>query len=180
MSDFVVLDEITVEDEDECRRKKRKLKYFHCCQYCVQKFESPANLKDHIFKNHKIRCDFCDRVLESLSKYVRHFESKHLKVERSCKCCGERTFYCSQRYVEHLVGEVHQWNLDTRDIQCSICRHKGITSLERYNIHIMEEHSKEKLRKCKVCSLKFKSVSEFVKHTVLTHRVSTHRKRASK
>lgn len=172
LSDFVVIDEITAEDGEQCsehRRKRRKISYFYSCRYCVQKFGSSSHLDDHILRKHKIQCNFCDRTLESMSKYCEHFERKHFDIEPICKCCG-RVFGTTVRFVEHLTSEIHQWNINTRTIRCVVCRQKGIRSLEMYNIHMREDHASWAPLKCNMCSLELKTVSEFVKHIVLNHR----------
>lgn len=100
------------------------------------------------------------RELESLGKKQRHKQTKHLE----CNICHKK-YSCNSTFDRHISS-----HRNLRNILCPICGPKSKwNSNADLSTHMLKVHRNKSNYPCKICSIKFSSMTEWQEHRSSVH-----------
>ncbi|XP_055545334.1 zinc finger protein 62 homolog isoform X2 [Wyeomyia smithii] len=143
------------------------------CYICIQEFENPSQLLEHLTEKHLsaggFYCHECSRDLPTIMQYNRHL-SRHDETERPIKCR-----FCPMRYVTHASAKSHERqehgknskkrkHSKDRNVVCEQCGKFFYPST--IGNHIRLKHEK-KHPKCHLCERTFTNGATLARHMLV-------------
>lgn len=117
------------------------------CMKCKNKFDSLAELKEHVFEKNacttlQLTCKICDKTFDNRKRLLQHGKIHEEKPKYICDKCG--ILYTNQYNLENHKSSQHgEYLSENQNIyKCRLCSEKYTNRTDLY-VH-MKMHSKEK------------------------------------
>ena len=143
------------------------------CKLCPQKFRMPAQLKDHITKDHNggdFTCELCNEHFSNRYHMYKHLRMEHKK--KSCSECKEEfeKIFKLRNHKKLVHGIKHQPITQPDNIECPECG-KSV-SKPALGKHMKRYHSSNQNLPCNSCDELFKTEWHLKQHLKKDHEKS--------